>query len=29
MLKIKKVHGNAKLPERGTVYAAGYVYLHV
>jgi hypothetical protein len=24
MLKIKKVHGNAKLPERGTAYAAGY-----
>jgi dUTP pyrophosphatase len=24
MLKIKKLHVNAKLPERGTVYAAGY-----
>lgn len=24
MLKIKKLHANAKLPERGTVYAAGY-----
>lgn len=24
MLKIKKLHENAKLPERSTVYAAGY-----